>query len=159
MVGSEIQMRTSCSDGLQCATDCDLGTWAPLTDGYITIVDFDDPDEPGLKFSSVNSKCISITAVTNLNNFWITTATDATDFPCMAADGTGLDTYVMDGVGDYSKAAVSDFVEADEGDRLIEARQVNIEIQAQLTNDPEMRKREVVAINARNDQIYVIPET
>jgi len=157
LVGSEIHMRTSCLDAdlPACATDCGKGIWVPLIDSSVAIIDFDDTDEPGLKFSSFGSKCISLTAASEQNNFWITTATDATDFPCMAADGTGLDTWVANDAGDYASGGT--FAKASFDDRLIEARQVNIDIKAQLTNDPTMRKHQVVAISARNDQIYIIP--
>ncbi len=159
---NEIHMRTSCSDPdpVDCATKCDTanGVWAALTDSNTVNV-------TSLSFDSVHSKCISITetanmTATNPNNFWVTTAAippaaNPIEFPCLATAGTNLNTYVLDSDGIYQKDGT--FVKADLGDRLIEARQVNVEIQAELTNDPTMSKHQVVAINTRNDHIYVIP--
>lgn len=151
LVGDEIWLRTQCSGG-SCPTSCSVGSWAPLTDNArISITN--------LAFDSLDSKCLSITAKanitsTNTNNYWKTTTDGTLQFPCMATSGTGLTTYVMDSNSVYGTGT---FVAPATGDRLIGARQVNVEIDGQLTNDSTMLKSQRVGIKVRNDQVRVIP--
>jgi type IV pilus assembly protein PilW len=152
-VGSQVQIRTTCGAGAGCTTSCTVGTWVPLTDtGRITIT--------GLSFDSVNSKCLSLTdkdnvvSLSNENNYWETTTDGTTQFPCMATTGTGLTTYVMDANSVYQSGT---FVPPSSGDRLIGARQVNVQLAGHLTNDNSMIKSQLVAINVRNNRVRVIP--
>ena len=152
LVGSEIQMRTDCAAGA-CATSCAAGTWVALTDNSVVSIN-------SLSFDSVNSKCISITDTANVvnlsnrNNYWVTTTDDTTGFPCLAASDTGLTTYVMDVDSVYASGT---FVAPASGDRLIGVRQVNVEVDAVLTNDASMRKIEQMAISVRNNRVRTIP--
>lgn len=152
LVNSEIQMRTSCSDGATCATDCSKGTWVPLTDDTVTTI-------TNLNFHSSKSKCISITdsawvAAGNTNNYWVTNeSSTATQFPCMATSGTGLTNYVVNTSDVY---VTGTFVPPQTGDRLIGSRLVNVEITGNLANDSSVTKSQRVEINVRNDHIRCI---
>lgn len=152
LVGSTIQMRTNCATGA-CATSCATGTWAALTDANVVSI-------TGLTFDSLNSKCISITDTANVvdeenrNNYWVTTTGGTTGFPCLATSGTGLTTYVMDADSVYGTGT---FVAPASGDRLIGARQVNVQVTGNLSNDTSMSKSEQVAISVRNNRVRTIP--
>jgi type IV pilus assembly protein PilW len=152
LVGSEIHMRTSCT-GSSCPTDCSAGTWVPITDDTVMTI-------TNLNFHSSKSKCISITdsahvATGNTNNYWVTNeSTSATQFPCMATSGTGLTTYALNTSDVYTSP--STFVAPQVGDRLIEARLVNVEVDASLANDNAVTKSQEVEINVRNDHLRCI---
>jgi len=144
-VGSAIQMRTTCpdSDGANCWTSCldSVGTWVDLTDsGIVTI--------SGLAFNSSNSKCLNITDKV----FWVTRPSlTTTNFPCVETDSTKLDHYVVP----YAPGGT--FAVPDTGDRLVETRQVNVQIGGNLTNDNSTTKSQAVAINVRNNHMSEIP--
>ncbi len=152
LVNSEVQMRTGCTTGA-CSTDCGTGTWVSLNDDAISTI-------TSLTFTSVGSKCISLTdpgnvvSLSNENNYWVTTTANTTAFPCVAPSAAELTTYVMNASNVY---AAGTFVAPASGDRLIEARQVNVAIQGNLTGDNTMVKNQEVAINVRNDHIRIIP--
>jgi hypothetical protein len=152
LTGSEIEMRTTCN-GTDCATDCTTGTWVPLTDDAVMTV-------TNLNFHSSNSKCISITdsanvASGNTNNYWVTNESlTVTQFPCMATSGTGLTTWALNTTGVYTSP--STFVAPQVGDRLIESRLVNVEVDASLASDSTMTKSQDVDINVRNDHLRCI---
>ena len=152
LTGSEVEMRTTCTDGDTCATDCTKGTWVALTDDAVTTI-------TTLNFHSSNSKCISITdtnwvAAGNTNNYWVTDFDlTATQFPCMATSGTGLETFVLDASNDYVSGT---FVAPQLDDRLIGSRLVNVEITGSLTNDNTVTKTQRVDINVRNDRIRCV---
>jgi type IV pilus assembly protein PilW len=152
LVNGRILMRTTCAAGASCATTCTAGTWLALTDpGKINI--------SALTFDTLNSKCLSITdndnvATGNENNYWETTTDGVTRFPCVTPTSSDVTTYVLDANDDYVSGT---FVAPQSGDRLIEARQVNVQITGNLVNDTAMAKNQVVAINVRNNHIRVIP--
>lgn len=161
LVGSEINIRTGCTTGA-CATSCAAGTWVPITDDqYVTI--------SKLKFDSEHSKCLSLTGNDNRtipgnnNNFWVTNTDSAINFPCSPLVLTSnssivskLTTYALDVNGVYQSTGTT-FVDPAGGDRLIEARQVNVEIEGAVTNDANMKKVQNVAINVRNNHVRTVP--
>jgi prepilin peptidase dependent protein B len=151
LVNSEVEMRTTCSAGDTCATDCTTGTWVSLTDNAFTTIS-------NLAFTSEGSKCIAITdtanvvANSNTNNYWVTTSA-ASQFPCTATSGTGLTNYTLDSSDVYVPRT---FVAPQTGDRLIGARLVNVDIDANLTNDNAVTKSQVVDISVRNDHLRCV---
>lgn len=156
LVGSEINMRTTCT-GANCPSSCAAGTWVPLTeDKYVSITT--------LSFDSEHSKCLNVTDPDNVtspgndNNFWVTNTGNAIDFPCSAVNNNNghLTTYVMDANEVYQSTGTT-FVAPATNDRLVEARQVNIEIEGALTNDATMQKTQKVAVTVRNNHIQTIP--
>jgi hypothetical protein len=152
LVNGQIEMRTTCAAGATCATTCSDGTWVALTDpGKINI--------STLTFDTLNSKCLSITDDDNVvagneNNYWETTTDSIIRFPCVTPVSTDVTTYVLDANDVYG---VGTYVAPQSGDRLIEARQVNVQITGNLVNDTAMAKNQVVAINVRNNHIRVVP--
>jgi len=152
LTGAEVEMRTTCT-GADCATNCGAGTWIALTDDAITTI-------TNLNFHSSKSKCINLTdsdnvAVGNTNNYWVTNESlTATQFPCMATSGTGLETFTLNSSDVYEGSGT--FVAPQDGDRLIESRLVNVEIAGSLTNDNTVTKSQRVEINVRNDHIRCI---
>jgi prepilin-type N-terminal cleavage/methylation domain-containing protein len=148
---SEVQMRTTCAAGDTCATDCTTGTWVSLTDNAFTTIS-------NLAFTSERSKCIAITdsanlvANSNTNNYWVTTSA-ATQFPCTATSGTGLTNYTLDSSDVYVSGT---FVAPQTGDRLIGARLVNVDIDANLTSDNNVTKDQEVDISVRNDHLRCV---
>ena len=154
--GTEVEMRTTCADGITCATDCTKGTWVALTDDAVTTI-------TELNFHSSKSKCISITdsayaVAGNTNNYWVTNE-DLTvmQFPCMATSGTGLNTFTLNNADVYVGSGT--FVQPQTDDRLIGSRLVNVEITGRLTNDNTVTKSQDVEINVRNDHIRCIGST
>jgi len=153
LTGSEIEMRTTCAAGNTCATDCTTGTWVALTDDAVTTI-------TTLNFHSSGSKCISITdsnwvALGNTNNYWVTDFDlTATQFPCMATTGTGLETFTLNTSDVYVGSGT--FVAPQLDDRLIGSRLVNVEIAGRLTNDNTVTKAQQVDINVRNDRIRCV---
>ena len=151
LTGSEVEMRTTCT-GTDCATDCDAGTWVALTDDAVTTI-------TTLNFHSSRSKCISITdsnwvALGNTNNYWVTDFDlTATQFPCMATTGAGLETFTLNTSDVYVSGT---FVAPQLDDRLIGSRLVNVEIVGSLTNDNTVTKSQQVDINVRNDRIRCV---
>lgn len=150
---NKIQMRTECTaDDATCAASCAAGTWVDLTDPSQTII-------TGLSFDTQNSKCISITdpaneSGTNNNNYWVTTTDAKTEFPCLAPNGNNLTNYYLDANSVYQSGT---FVLPASGDRLIEARQINVEVTGEKAGDDSMVKSQKVAINVRNNHVYTIP--
>jgi prepilin peptidase dependent protein B len=152
LVGTEVHMRTICSSGSSCATDCSAGNWVPLTDDNVISI-------TSLTFDSVNSKCLNITKDPDIdNNYWVVTSDDTTEFACLETSDAVYDTdnltnYIPDGTGAY---VTGTFVEPDTGDRLIGVRQVNVVIEGELKKDDSMIKKQVVAINVRNNRVTTI---
>lgn len=153
LVGSDIYMRTECSAGDDCATDCTKGTWVSITENTFTTI-------TNLNFHSSKSKCISLTDSPepgNSNNYWVTDESlTATQFPCYATTGTGLSTFTRDSSGDYVAGAFVAPGTDGRLDRLNETRLVNVEIAGRLTNDNTVTKSQRVEINVRNDHIRCI---
>jgi type IV pilus assembly protein PilW len=152
LVNGQIQLRTTCAAGASCATTCTAGTWVGLNDpGKINI--------SALSFDTLNSKCLNVTDTTNIttgnkNNYWETTTDGITRFPCVTPTSTDVTTYVLDANDVYG---VGTYVAPLSGDRLIEARQVNVQITGNLVNDTAMVKNQVVAINVRNNHVRIVP--
>ena len=74
-----------------------------------------------------------------------------------AVDSIGiaeLENYVADASGDFPVVgAVGTVSVPNAEDTLVELRQVNLVIEAELENDPSVIKRQVVAINIRNNRV------
>jgi hypothetical protein len=145
LASGAVRMRQSCGAGPACSTSCTAGTPPErLTDPAVVTI-------TGLTLTTTGSKCYNL----ETENYWITTSDTATTFPCEETVPGNITNYVYDpGTGVHSVGA---FVAPASGERTVEARQVNIVIQGQLTADATVTKQLDVQVKVRNDRVRETP--
>jgi type II secretory pathway component PulJ len=134
--------------GVACGDDAN---WVPLTDTDVISI-------TGLAFTTDGSKC----AYVNQPEYWITPDADSKKFPCV--EETAQVTLCQDG-GDADKSisypsecGADDKPSLVKDDEVVEDRQINIALAAELGFDDSIRKTLNTSVKVGNRQVITVLE-